>query len=197
MPPGWPQYGPKRPREAPIWPQDDPKMAPRGPKRPHDSPKMAPRGPIWPMLFPRSTRNSKSYIETLAFQAECRTHRNLQGFGTHSGARTAPGWPQDGLKMAPRWSQDGPKMAPRWPRDGPKMAQYGPRWPQDNPKSSQDGHQRPPRGVPNRSQIGLPRFSNIEAEKVSAPANVKCHFGPFWGPSWGPCWAYVGPREGL
>ena len=104
---------------APRWPQDGPKMAPRSPKKPQVGPKMAqdglkmaqmaPRWPRWPMQFPRSTRTSNNNIETLAFQAKCRTHRNLRGFGTHYGARAAPGWPQDGLKMAPRLF----KMAPR------------------------------------------------------------------------------------
>ena len=64
--------------------------------------------------------------------------------------------PQDG----PRYPQDGP----RWPQDGPKM---GSRWAQDG------------------SKIGLPRLSNIEAQKGSAPVNLKYRSGPFCmgGPS--------------
>ena len=79
-----------------------------------------------------------------------------------------------------------PKMASRWPQDGP-------RWHQVGPKSAQDGPQMAPRGAPNRSQIGLPRPSNIEAEKGSAVTNLKCGFGLFLGPSWGPYRPYVGP----
>ena len=85
-------------------------------------------------------------------------------------------------KMAPRW----PKMASRWP----KMA---PRWPQDGPKMAQEGPKRGLRGVPRGSQIGLPRPSNIEAQKGSAPVNLKCEIGLFLGPSWGPYRPYVGP----
>ena len=91
--------------------------------------------------------------------------------------------------MAPRW----PKTAPRWPQDGPKMAQDGPRWPQVGPRDAQDGPQMAPRGAPNRSQICLPRPSNIEAQKGSARINLKCGFGLFLGPSWGPYMPYVGP----
>ena len=56
-----------------------------------------------------------------------------------------------------------------------------------------DGPKRGPRGVPRGSQIGLPRPSNIEAEKGSAPPNLKRGSGPFLGPSWGPYRPYVGP----
>ena len=66
----------------------------------------------------------------------------------------------------PKMVQDGPKMAqdgPQDAQDGPKM---GPRWPQD-------GSRWAPRRAPNRFQIGLPRFSKIEAEKGSARTNLK------------------------
>ena len=96
-----------------------------------------------------------------------------------NGATMAPKEPQ----MGPRW----PKTAPRRPQDGPKMAQDGPRWPQVGPMGAQDGPQMAPRGAPNRSQIGLPRPSNIEAEKGRPQINLKRRFGPIWGPSWGPC----------
>ena len=101
------------------------------------------------------------------------------------GPKTAPRGP----KTAPRWpkmAQDGPKMAPRWPKMGPREAQ-------DGPKMAQDGPKRGPRGVPRGSQIGLPRPSNIEAQKGSAPINLKCEIGLFLGPSWGPYRPYVGP----
>ena len=83
-----------------------------------------------------------------------------------------------------------PQMAPQ----GPKMAPpRGPRWPQDGPRGAQDGPQMAPRGAPNRSQIGLPRPSNIEAEKGRPAVNLRYGFGPFWDPSWGPYRPYVGP----
>ena len=72
----------------------------------------------------------------------------------------------------------------------------GPRWPQVGPRGAQDGPQMASRGGPNRSQIDLPGPSNIEAEKGSAPANVRRRFGSILGPSGGPCWAYVGACEG-
>ena len=80
---------------------------------------------------------------------------------------------------------------------GPRCPQVGPRWPQVGPRGAQDGPQMAPREVPNRSQIGLPRPSNIEAEKGSARINLKCPFGSILAPSWGPYRAYVGPQKGL
>ena len=87
-------------------------------------------------------------------------------------------------------------MLPRPPKtaqDGPRQPQDGPRASQDSPRGPQDGPKRGPRGVPRGSQIGLPRPSNIEAQKGSAPANLKCGFGLFLGPSWGPYRPYIGP----
>ena len=70
-------------------------------------------------------------------------------------------------------------MAPSWP----KMTQVRPKMAQDDPKMAQDGRKRGPkrgpRGVPEGSQIGLPRFSNIEAEKGRPPINLKCPFLQF------------------
>ena len=89
-------------------------------------------------------------------------------------------------------AQDGPKIAqvgPRWP-------QVGPRWPQDGPKLAQDGPQMAPRRRPNRSQIGLARPSDTNAEQVSVLVNVERPFREMLGPSWGPYGAYVGPYEG-
>ena len=123
-----------------------------------------------------------------------------------NGPLMAPRWPlvgQDGPKLAsrlpreardgPKMAQDGPKMAPRWPKMAPRWPKMAPGWPQDGPKMAQEGPKRGLRGVPRGSQIGLPRPSNIEAQKGSAPLNLKCGFGLFLPPSGGPYRPYVGP----
>ena len=169
---------PRWPQEAPSRPQDDPKMAHDGPRWPQ----MAPRWPIWPMFFPRSTRHSNSYIETLAFQAKCRTHCNLRGFGTHSGALFALGWPQGGPKMASRWPQD----CSRWPQDDPKMAQDWPRWPMQHPNST--------RQVTTTQKLQLfdQRAEHIVFYEVSGPIVVSS--GPQDGPKMGSSGARIFQR---
>ena len=107
-------------------------------------------------------------------------------------AQDGPKMAQDGPKMAPRW----PQIAPRWPskslktlwkinifalglhfgpkqpQDGPRWSQDGPTWPQDGPKMSPRGGQEGLKRGPKRLQIGLPRLSNIEAQKGKDQAKV-------------------------
>ena len=81
----------------------------------------------------------------------------------------------------------GPEMAPRWTPDGSKRAQDGPKWVQDDLKGpkmapngrlgAQYGSPHASREVPDRSQIGLGKLSNIEAERGLVNFYLKCRFG--------------------
>ena len=66
---------------------------------------------------------------------------------------------------------------------------------QNDPEMAQDEPKIGRKTVPRGSKIGLPRPSNIRAEKGSARVNVRYDFGPFLDLSWGPYKAYVGPQE--
>ena len=69
---------------------------------------------------------------------------------------------QDGpqrLQDGPKLVQDGPKLVPKAPKLAPEAPKMGPKGPQEGP------------------QIGLPRPSNIEAEKGRPPINLKRRFG--------------------
>ena len=105
------------------------------------------------------------------------------------GANLWPSW----TDLGPLWGHRGPTYLPNRPKMAPKGAQLSPNGTQEDPKVAQLRPQNPPRGVPNRSQIGLRRLSNIEAEKGSALPNLKRPFWQILGPSWGPYGAYVGP----
>ena len=80
----------------------------------------------------------------------------------------------------------GPEMAPRWTPDGSKRAQDGPKWVQDDLKGpkmapngrlgAQYGSPHASREVPDRSQIGLGKLSNIEAERGLVNFYLKCRF---------------------
>ncbi len=121
--------------------------------------------------------------KAMVSQERVETHVSITGKMLHR-------WP----KIAPQMVNTrpkGPKLTPNWAQMASKKSQMGPRW-QDGSKLAPKAPKMGPKGP----QEGLPRPSNIEAEKGRPRVNLKCGFGPFWGPSWGPYRAYVGPHEG-